>query len=368
MINTYPLHSITLEEAMQKQFKMVSCIMDNFEGHESLTRGDLGVHQPENQPLTTLKAEKAVAQFFDAEAAIMVRGAGTGAIRYALAASLKANDKILIHDAPVYSTTVNSFEMLGLNEVRANYNDLNDVLKTLKDNPDIKGVLIQHTRQKIDDSYDMEEVIKTIKEYDSELPIVIDDNYAVMKVKKIGSECGADLSCFSTFKLQGPQGIGIVVGKKKYIDNIRKMHYSGGCQTQGFEALEVLRGLTYAPVLLAISNITATNVYNRLKAGEIKDIKDAYIANAQSKVLLVEFERPIAKKVLAAAEKRGALPNPVGAESKYEIAPLFYRVSGTFLKADPSYGDHMIRINPNRCGEEKIMEILKESIKEVMNV
>ena len=42
-----------------------------------------------------------------------------------------------------------------------------------------------------------------------------------------------------------------------------------------------------------------------------------------------------AEAVLKEAEKLGAAPNPVGAESKYEMVPMFYRVSGTFRKADP---------------------------------
>jgi hypothetical protein len=59
----------------------------------------------------------------------------------------------------------------------------------------------------------------------------------------------------------------------------------------------------------------------RLKAGEVEGVKDAFIVNAQSKVLLVEFTEPIAKKVLVEAEKLGAAPYPVGSESKYEFVP-----------------------------------------------
>ena len=87
------------------------------------------------------------------------------------------------------------------------------------------------------------------------------------------------------------------------------------------------------------------------------------MANAQSKVLLVEFKEPIAKKVIIEAEKLGGLPNPVGAESKYELPPMFYRVSGTFRASDPTIDDRMIRINPNRSGADTIIRILKESIK-----
>ena len=361
-MKVYPLQSISLKQAIENQHKMVDCITRNFKGYEVLSRGDLGVHQPENQPLTTLKAEKTIAQYFDCEASIMVRGSGTGAIRYALSSVLKANEKILIHKAPVYSTTKTSFEMLGIECVVADYNNLNNIKKVLKENMDIKAALIQYTRQAIEDSYDIEKVIKTIKK-EKNIPIVTDDNYAAMKVAKTGVELGADLSCFSTFKLLGPEGIGVVIGKKKYIDKIRKMHYSGGCQTQGHEALDVLRGLVYSSVSLAISAQTSEEVLKRLKNKEVKGIKDAFVANAQSKVLIVEFEKKIAKKVLSNAEKLGALPNPVGSESIYEITPLFYKVSGTFLKEDPGRIDTMIRINPNRAGADTVIRILKESIK-----
>lgn len=360
-MKAYPLPSISLEEAMKKQFKMVSCIMHHMEGTEQLSRGDLGIHQPENEPLTTMKAEQAIAEFFDQEAAIMVRGSGTGAIRYALAAAAKAGDRILIHDAPVYSTTTVSMEMLGLIPVRADFNDLNEIKRVLNEEPDIKVALVQYSRQLIDDSYDMKEVLQTIRECKN-IPIVTDDNYAVMKVEKIGCELGSDLSCFSTFKLQGPEGIGVVAGKKEYIEKIRKMHYSGGCQTQGHEAMDVLRGLVYAPVSLAIQAKTGEEILQRLKNKEVPGIKDATIANAQSKVLIVELETANAREVLKQAEKLGALPNPVGAESKYEIAPLFYKVSGTFLAKDPTLIDRMIRINPNRAGADTVIEVLRKSI------
>ncbi|MDO4198237.1 MAG: aminotransferase class V-fold PLP-dependent enzyme [Erysipelotrichaceae bacterium] len=364
-MKTYPLESISIEKAQEKQFRFVDCVMHHFSGSESLTRGDLGVHQPGNHPVTTGKAEAAIAEFFNSEDSILVRGSGTGAIRYGLSSIIGCGEKILVHKAPVYSTTTTSFEMFGLKTVEADFNNIDEIKKVLNEESDIKAALVQYSRQKIDDSYDMEEVIKAIKEV-KDIPVITDDNYVVMKVNKIGVECGADLSCFSTFKLQGPEGIGCVVGKKEYVEKIRKMHYSGGCQVQGFEALEVIRGLTYAPVMLAITAKTAEDVLRRLKDGEVEGVKNAYIANAQSKVLLVEFDEPIAKKVLVEAEKMGALPNPVGAESKYEIEPLFYRVSGTFLKSDPTLADHMIRINPNRCGSDTVINILKESIKAVL--
>ena len=363
-MNTYPLHSISLEEAMKLQFRVVECMTKEFEGHEILTRGDLGVVRGLNKPVTTMKAEKVIARIFDAEACVLVRGAGSAAIRFGLHTMLKCGQKILVHKAPVYNTTATSLDMLGLEPVEADFNDLGEIRRVLEENPDIQGALVQYTRQKMDDHYDMEEVVRAIKEA-REIPILTDDNYAVMKVKKIGVQCGADLSCFSSFKLLGPEGIGVIVGKKKYIAQLISESYSGGMQTQGHEALDVLHGLVYAPVALAIQAQVNEECVSRLKAGEIPEVKDAFLANAQSKVLLVEFHENIAEAVLKEAQKLGVAPNPVGAESKYEMVPMFYRVSGTFRKADPTLEQRMIRINPMRAGADTILDIIKKSVERV---
>ena len=123
--------------------------------------------------------------------------------------------------------------------------------------------------------------------------------------------------------------------------------------------------MTYAPVALAIQAAVNERLVTRLKGGELTGIKDAFLANAQSKVLLVEFAEPIAEEVLKEAEKLGAAPNPVGAESRYEIVPMFYRVSGTFRAADPTITKRMIRINPMRSGDDTVIRILREAMERV---
>ncbi|MDL2229564.1 aminotransferase class V-fold PLP-dependent enzyme [Treponema sp. OttesenSCG-928-L16] len=228
-----------------------------------------------------------------------------------------------------------------------------------------QGALVQLARQKPDDSYDYVKLIRSLKKAHPEKPIISDDNYAVMKVPKTGCQAGADLSCFSMFKLLGPEGIGCVVGKKMYIEKIRAVHYSGGVQVQGGEALEALRSLVYAPVALAIQAQVCTELCERLNSGEIPGIKNAFIVNAQSRVVIVELESKDARKVLEQAERFGAAPYPIGSESRYEVLPLFYRVSGTFLKNDPSLASRMIRINPMRAGARTVINILRRSMEEV---
>ncbi len=86
------------------------------------------------------------------------------------------------------------------------------------------------------------------------------------------------------------EGVGIIVGKKKLIDSLISENYSGGMQVQGHEALDVLHGLVYAPVALALEAGVSEECVQRLNAGEIPEVKQAFVANAQSKVILVEFK------------------------------------------------------------------------------
>jgi cystathionine beta-lyase/cystathionine gamma-synthase len=360
-MNTYPLESITLDEAKKMQFKLIDTVTRSFKGSEILSLGDLGVVKGLNKPATTAKVEQVLADFFGQEAAVLVRAAGTAAIRWGLYSMIKSGDALLVHEAPIYPTTEVTIESMGLSTVRVDFNNKEQLVKVLRENK-IDAVLIQFTRQRIEDSYDMTEVISKIRESLGKIPIITDDNYAVMKVKNIGAQCGADLSAFSMFKLLGPEGIGCVVGKKKYIDKIIKSNYSGGGQVQGHEALEVVRGLVYAPVALAIQAEVNNELVDRLNRGEVEGVKKAFLANAQSKVLLVELEHSIAERAIEEAEKLGAAPNPVGAESKYEFVPMFYRVSGTFRAADSSLEKRMIRINPMRSGADTVIRILREAL------
>ncbi|CDW60537.1 Gasdermin-D [Trichuris trichiura] len=355
----YWLGLLTIIEAQQKQFALVDSICRHFPGSEFLTGGDLGLTPGLNQPRVTQRVEQVLADAFHAQAAALVQGAGTGAIRAGLAALLKPGQRLLVHDAPVYPTTRVIIEQMGLTLITVDFNDLS-ALKQVVDEQQPDAALVQHTRQQPQDSYVLADVLATLRA--AGVPALTDDNYAVMKVARIGCECGANVSTFSCFKLFGPEGVGAVVGDADVINRIRATLYSGGSQIQGAQALEVLRGLVFAPVMHAVQAGVSERLLALLNGGAVPEVKSAVIANAQSKVLIVEFHQPIAARVLEEAQKRGALPYPVGAESKYEIPPLFYRLSGTFRQANPQSEHCAIRINPNRSGEETVLRILRESI------
>lgn len=366
-MKSYPIKTINLDQAISLQHKLVDSITKEFDGVEILSTGDLGVNPKNNQPLITGKVERVFADFFESEDAVFVRGSGTGAIREGLASMLELGSTLLVHTSEIYSTTRTTIKLAGYKLVRANFNDLDELKRVVKEK-DIRACLIQFARQEISDSYDMGEVIATIKSANPSIKILTDDNYVVMKVLKIGSQLGADLSCFSLFKLLGPEGIGLVVGKKEEVEKIRKFHYSGGSQVQGFEAMDALRSLVLAPVQLAIQSRQIDLLNEEINKGAIAGVKGSLIANAQSKVLLVEFEEKIAKEVLKQASILGAAAYPIGSESKYEIAPMFYRLSGTMRKSDQRFEDYWIRINPMKASKDTVLRILKESIKRAKNV
>ena len=362
-MKTYPLECITLEEAMQLQFRAVDTATRYLNGYEALSLGDLGVCAGINKPLRTNQVERIFADMFHAESALFVRGAGSGAIRWALASMLRPGDTLLVHNAPIYPTTQTTLETMGIKTIAVDFNRPEEIeQRALELRKLVKTVLIQHTRQQIHDNYGFSCLVRLFKQLLPEIPIITDDNYAALKVREIGCQAGAEISTFSCFKILGPEGVGVLIGREQYIERVAKLQYSGGSQVQGHEAMSALRGLIYAPVSLAVSARVTNELFERLNNRELPEVKQAYIANAQSRVLLVEFQEPIADELLKITPKFGAAPHPVGSESIYETAPMIYRISGTFRKADPMLEKRMIRINPMRSGADSVIRILKESI------
>ncbi|STB46770.1 Uncharacterised protein [Citrobacter koseri] len=75
-MKTFPLQSLTLAEAQQKQFALVDTVCRYFPGADFLKGGDLGLSPGLNQPGTTRQVEKVLAEAFHAEDAVLVQGAG----------------------------------------------------------------------------------------------------------------------------------------------------------------------------------------------------------------------------------------------------------------------------------------------------
>ena len=362
-MQTFPLYARSVEEAISFQFKVIEAARTRLIGEDVLSLGDLGVPLGTGRPCRTEAVERVYAAAFDAEDAVFVRGAGTGALRWALNAALPVGGRVLVHDAPIYPTTEVTLESMGAKPIFADFNS-DGAIKEACESPhgEIDCVLVQIARQKPSDSYEAAHVIELIRSLAPGVSIIADDNYTVGKVRGIGCEIGADLSTFSCFKLLGPEGVGVVVGSSELVGRIRSKQYSGGSQVQGHEAMEALRGMVYAPVAHAITAKVCAEVAGRLNEGEVPGVARAHVVNAESRVVIVEFDDDIAGKVLETAPKIGAATHPVGCESKYEFLPMFYRISGTFRAADPTWERRMIRINVMRAGADTVIDMLSEAL------
>lgn len=99
-MKTYPLPSLSLDEAMELQFKAVDSVTRHFDGYSVLSLGDMGIPLGLGKPECTCRVEQVFADVFGAERALLVRGAGTGAIRWPLASMVKPGDAVLVHNAP----------------------------------------------------------------------------------------------------------------------------------------------------------------------------------------------------------------------------------------------------------------------------
>ncbi|PLR80618.1 aminotransferase [Bacillus sp. V33-4] len=359
---------MNIDAAKKKQFELTKAIAEEFTGNEFFNQGDLGVVPGIGKPNQTKKVESVLAEFFGVQACVLIRGAGTGAIRYTLSALLDPGDKLFMHSSPMYTTTKETVRILGLNPVFVNFNDTEAVEQAIIEHKDCKVFYAQHSRQMPDDIYNLSSLIREVKKIRPDLPVVVDDNYTVFKVPEIGVELGASYSCFSGFKLLGPPGIGVIVGEEKAIHTIVERNYSGGGQVQGYEAMELLRSLVLTPVTMAVQNEETHRLTELLNDGVVPQVKQAQVANAQEKNVIVEFKTAIAQQVIAESEKYGAAIYPVGAESRFEVLPMIYRVSGSFLEANPSFIKTGIRINLMRSGADLAIDILKRAIADIKDI
>lgn len=360
MIQTYPFEQMTLDQAIDAQFRLVDSITRNFNGREALDAGDMGIPRELGRPRFTAKVEAVLSEFFRAEDAVLVPGAGTGGIRSAMFAVLQPGSSVLFHDAPLYPTTAVTCRAMGLDKRQVDYNDTAAVEAALAEKPDM--VYIQHTRQRFEDRYNPAEIVALSRRISPSSIILVDDNYAAMQMPKIGVQFGADISTFSLFKLLGDPGVGCVVGRADIIRRIREDNYSGGTKIQGPSAVDSLKHLVYAPVALAIHARTVEEIVDRLNRGEVPGVRRAFVGNHAERVVLVELDEPIAATVTENAWKFGAAPYPIGSMSRYEVSVMIYRVSRVMTEGNPELVDRMFRVQPYRSGPDTVIRILGDAV------
>lgn len=360
---THPLPIVDREAAA----KMVHQIIEHTAKHfteSAIFTADVGLVPGIGRPQTTLRVERVIADLFGAESALLVQGAGSGAIRATLSAGPWAQNerRLILHNAADYSTTANTLRDGMVTPIRVDYNETEQLLKVLSESS-TEWVYLQHSRQRLSDAYCPERIVAYAKTVAKR--VIVDDNYAVLRTPKIGVELGAAVSAFSLFKLHGPEGIGVIVGDEDIIGRARLQNYSGGSQVQGWQALSALQSLVAAPLNWALQSEQVFELAAYLQEGNVPHVVDARVANVQDLCVIALLDLPIAERVPRAASKFGAAAYPVGSNSKYEIMPLIYRLSSSSLMDSPELANWAVRINPMRASASHTARILANAMKDI---
>lgn len=364
---------MTLDQAIETQFRLVDAAQRILGSDEVFTE-DYGQVRAlatvgfggGGRPRATAKVEKVLAGFFDAEDAVLVQGAGTGAIRAMLNAGAEPGSRIVLHNASPYKTTSPVMRHMGLELHPVDFNDP-EALRTVLREVRPETVYLQHVPQAFGDTHEIDATIALAREELGDgARILVDDNYAVMRSRRIGVQMGADASALSLFKLLAPEQIGCVAGSGDVVSAIRRDLSSAGCQVQGPHAMRALRMLMYAPVALAIQNRTVLETTARINAavaaGELPFVRCAVAAQPGIRCVVVVFDRPIAEEFVRSAWRNGSPSQSVGEEAQYEVLALFTYLTSTFLRTLPGLEKYAIRINPMRSGPDTIMRILHAAL------
>lgn len=357
-----PRAVMTLDDAAAWQERFVAAVTAEFRGDPGLLgAADVGMDPDLGRPAATAAVERVLARVFGAEDCVLVRGAGTGAVRLALFATVPAGATVVVHDAPTYLTSRLTLEAMGARIEPCDFDDPASVSDAVARHAPA-ALLAQHMRPRLRDRYDLQAVIAAARAHDAPPAVIVDDNYAPLKLPRIGVELGADLSAFSCFKLGGPEGVGCVLGAARHVAAARRFMLSGGSMVQGTEAVAVVQALARAPLPIAHQGRVTLAVAERLRTGAVAGVRAACATNTPETVVLVELEDPHAERVRRAAAELGGAIRPVGMESHHEVVPAFLRPSKSMIEEQPGIEDHVIRISAMRGGTELVLELLRGAI------
>jgi hypothetical protein len=366
---------MTLDQAISMQFALVDAIQSVM-GSDVVFTEDYGQVRElatvgfggGGRPRTTARVERALAEFFGTEDAVLVHGAGTGSIRAMLNSALPPGGGVVLHSAHPYKTTLPAMKHMGLRLHQVDFNDQELLRRALMEvEPD--GVYIQHVPQGLGDNHEISDVVELARSLSGiRTKVIVDDNYAVMRSQKIGVQLGADASAFSLFKLLSPVQIGCVLGDEALVSDIRRDLASAGCQVQGGSAMQALRMLVFAPVALAIQNATVIEVTERINAlvagGELPYVRGAVAAQPGIRGSVLVFDEPVAEAFVRSAWRNGSPSQSVGEEAQIEMLPLFTYLTSTFLKGMPGLEKYALRINPMRGGASTILRVVHAALED----
>lgn len=237
-INSKTLHYLDNAATSHKPFRVVSAMQEFYTVHNSNVHRGLHTLSEEATDLYE-KARKAVADFIGArfsEEVIFTSGATDSlnmVSRMLCQGILRANDEILVTDHEHHSNFVpwqQYAKQYGLKfrvgELSTgNPEELISLLKTSM-NPKVKVVSIAHAGNVTGTIFPIKEAAEVVHSYGSYLSI--DGAQAIPHMKVNVSDLGCDFYSFSSHKMLGPMGIGVLWIRKDIMSKLIPPLYGGG--------------------------------------------------------------------------------------------------------------------------------------------
>ncbi|MFT4311490.1 MAG: aminotransferase class V-fold PLP-dependent enzyme [Candidatus Woesearchaeota archaeon] len=171
-------------------------------------------------------ARETVAEFIGAMSSEVVFTKNATESFNLLARSLKYK-KVLVTELEHHSNFVpwqqlGEIKVLPYNLETENLDDFKDYVK------DVDVVSFTHMSNVTGRIIDVKKVIENIRSVNKNCLIVVDGSQAVSHMKVDVKELDVDFYCFSSHKMYGPTGIGVLYGKEKILNEMPPFIFGGG--------------------------------------------------------------------------------------------------------------------------------------------
>ncbi len=215
---------------------VIDAITDYYKNYSANAhRGDYQISYKVDVAYET--ARKKVAEFINAEFDEVVFTSGTTESLNMIAEGffkelLEPGDEILLTKSEHASNVLPWFRLANTNNVLINYIDLDENLHVTMENviksitPKTKLISIAGITNVVGDERPVEEICKYA--HANDIFVVVDGAQLVPHKKVDVKKSDIDFLAFSGHKMLGPTGIGVLYGKKEFLDKLKPINLGGG--------------------------------------------------------------------------------------------------------------------------------------------
>lgn len=144
---------------------------------------------------------------------------------------LKANDEVLLTKSEHASNLLPWYEISDEKQVKISYIPLENLEVTLENvkksiNKNTKVISLAHITNVVGDIRPIKEIVEYA--HKNNILLVIDGAQSVPHIKTDVKDLDIDFLCFSAHKMCGPTGVGVLYGKKKYLEHLKPTRVGGG--------------------------------------------------------------------------------------------------------------------------------------------